>query len=96
MKKIDYIITGDFGELAEVMIPVMKQSRFLSDKPNVNGFVWYPIDETTQVIEIDLVTKPTDEELSFLCAEFKSLTIAVMNENGGVVRLLSEGVVEEM
>lgn len=96
MNKIDYIITGDFGELSEIMIPVMKENRLLSDKPNVKAFTWYPISEQMQCVEIELSSRPNEQELSFLCDEFTSITLAVMDEKGGVLKLISAGVVEEL
>jgi hypothetical protein len=85
---IDYVITGDFQELADVMIPVMKESRFLSDKPNVKGFAWYPITEQTQCVEIDLTIKPDNTELEFLTREYQSLSIGVF-EDGKLKRVIS-------
>jgi hypothetical protein len=86
--KIDYVLTGDFQELATVMIPVMKESRFLSDKPNVKSFCWYPISEETQCVEMEMTQKPTDEELQFLIREYQSLSIGVF-EKEALKRVIS-------
>lgn len=85
---IDYVITGDFRELAEVMIPVMKESRFLSDKPNVKGFAWYPITTETQCVEMELTSRPATEELEFLTRDYQSLSIGVF-EDGALRRVIS-------
>lgn len=85
---IDYVITGDFKELADVMIPVMKESRFLSDKPNVKGFAWYPITTETQCVEIELTNRPETAELEFLVREYQSLSIGVF-EAGQLKRVIS-------
>ena len=85
---IDYVITGDFEELSEMMIPVMKESRFLSDKPNVVAFTWYPITEQTQCVELDLTSKPTDAEVEFLIREMTSLSFGVF-EDGNLQRVIS-------
>lgn len=86
--KIDYVITGDFLELAEVMIPVMKESRFLSDKPNVKAFSWFPLTTETQCVEIEMTQRPTDSELEFLIREYQSLSIGVF-ENEALQRIIS-------
>jgi hypothetical protein len=86
--KIDYVLTGDFQELATVMIPVMKESRFLSDKPNVKSFCWYPITAETQCVEMEMTQKPTDEELQFLIREYQSLSIGVF-EKEALKRVIS-------
>lgn len=85
---IDYVITGDFQELADVMIPVMKESRFLSDKPNVKGFSWYPITAQTQCVEVELTTKLETTELEFLTREYQSLSIGVFDD-GQLKRVIS-------
>lgn len=92
--KINYILTGQFEQLSDVMIPIMKESRFLSDKPNVKAFTWYPITTQTQAIELELTNKPTDQEISFLCREYSSLTIGVIDEAGKAVRLITDEGVE--
>ena len=90
---IDYIITGEFDQIASVMLPVMKESRFLSDNPNVKGFAWYPVTTSTQAVELELTSRPTDEELVFLAGQYTSLTFGVMND-GIVEKLISEEGVE--
>jgi hypothetical protein len=90
---IDYIITGEFDQIAAFMLPVMKESRFLSDTPNVKEFTWYPVTHTTQAVELSLTTRPTDEEIAFLAREYRSLTFGVMEEQI-VDRLISEDGVE--
>lgn len=86
--KIDYVITGDFLELSEVMIPVLKESRFLSDKPNVKSFSWFPLTTETQCVEIEMTQKPTDAELEFLIREYQSISIGVF-ENEALQRIIS-------
>ena len=86
--EIDYVITGDFQELSELMIPVMKESRFLADKPNVKGFAWYPITTETQCVEIEVTNRPSDSEIEFLTRDFTSLSIGVF-ENGKLKRVIS-------
>jgi hypothetical protein len=71
----------------------MKEKRFLSDKPNVNGFTWYPVSSQIQAVELDLVSRPTDEEVTFLASEYSSLTFGVF-ENGELNRLIGEEGVE--
>lgn len=77
---IDYVITGDFEELSEMMIPVMKESRFLSDKPNVVAFTWYPITEQTQCVELEVTQKASNEEIAFLIRDLTSLSVGVFEE----------------
>lgn len=90
---IDYIITGEFDELSKLMIPVMKENRFLSDIPNVKAFTWYPVTTEIQAVELDLTQKPTEQEITFLANEYTSLTIGVLDEAGNVVTLISsEGI----
>lgn len=78
---VDYVMTGDFEELASIMLPVMKESRFLSDKPNVKGFSWYPVTIETQCVEMELTQKCTDAELEFLVREYQSVSIGVFEDN---------------
>lgn len=78
---VDYVMTGDFEELTSVMLPVMKESRFLSDKPNVKGFSWYPVTTETQCVEMELTQKCTDAELEFLVREYQSVSIGVFEED---------------
>ena len=90
---MEYIITGDFEELSNIMIPVLKESRFLSDKPNVKGFTWYPITTQVQAVELKLTATLSDDELCMLCREYTSLTIARLLEDGSVDRLITnEGI----
>jgi hypothetical protein len=70
------------------MIPVMKESRFLSDKPNVKAFSWYPITTESQCVEIEMTQKPTDAELEFLIREYQSLSIGVF-EDEALQRIIS-------
>jgi hypothetical protein len=93
--EIDYIITGDFQELAKIMNPVMKESRFLSDKPNVKSFVWYPIDTTTQCVEISMTNKIPKAEMEFLTREYQSITVGILKD-GILNSLISVGDTEEV
>lgn len=77
----DYVITGDFEELSSLMIPVLKESRFLSDKPNVKSFHWYPISEEYQSVEMEVTQLSTDEELEFLVREYQSVSIGVFEDD---------------
>jgi hypothetical protein len=90
---IDYIITGEFNQLSQMMIPVMKESRFLSDEANVKSFTWYPITTEVQGVELELTNKPTDDELTFLCRDFSSLTIGVIKD-GKVTKLITDEAIE--
>lgn len=92
--RVDYIITGQFEQLSNVMIPVMKESRFLSDKPNVKAFTWYPITTYIQGVELELTKLPPEDELSFLCREYSSLTIGVIDKNGRVTKLITDEHIE--
>lgn len=85
---IDFVITGDFQELSDMMLPVMKESRFLSDKPNVVAFTWYPITEETQCVELQLTSKPNEQEIEFLVREMTSLSFGVF-EDGDLKRVIS-------
>lgn len=92
--KIDYIITGQFEQLSSVMIPVMKESRFLSDKPNVKAFTWYPITTEMQAVELEITKHPSDEEISFLCREYNSLVVGVIDKDGKAVKLITDEEIE--
>jgi hypothetical protein len=92
---IDYIITGDFEELSSIMGSVLKESRFLSDKPNVKSFVWYPIDTQTQCVEISMTRKIPRSEMEFLTREYQSITVGILKE-GILDSLVSIGETEEV
>lgn len=94
--KIDYIITGDVNQISEMMIPVMKENRFLSDKPNVKSFTWYPVTTDVQAVEMAVTKRPTDEEISFLCRDFETLTVGVITPEGDVSKLITNESTEVM
>lgn len=92
-----YIITGDVDEVMNLAGPAREEGRFMSDKPNLDGFKWYPISDDTHVLEVwtedDTVIDP--RELAILSREYTSLTIGIV-EGIMVKTVIAEGEVEEL
>lgn len=92
-----YIITGDKDEVMNLAGPAREEGRFMSDKPNLDGFKWYPLTDDTHVLEVwtegDIVIDP--RELAILTREYTSLTIGLV-EGIMVKTVISEGQVEDL
>ena len=92
-----YIITGDQDEVIHLATPAREEGRFMSDKPNLDSFKWYPISDDTHVLEVwtesDVVIDP--RELAILTREYTSLTIGVV-EGVTVNTVIAEGEVERL
>jgi hypothetical protein len=92
-----YIITGDQDEVIHLATPAREEGRFMSDKPNLDSFRWYPLTEDTHVLEVwtegDVVIDP--RELAILTREYTSLTIGVV-EGITVNTVIAEGEVEKL
>jgi hypothetical protein len=92
-----YIITGDQDEVIHLATPAREEGRFMSDKPNLDSFKWYPLTEDTHVLEVwtenDVVIDP--RELAILTREYTSLTIGVV-EGVTVNTVIAEGEVEKL
>jgi hypothetical protein len=69
----------------------------MSDKPNLDGFKWYPLTDETHVLEVwtegDVVIDP--RELAILTREYSSLTIGLV-EGLMVKTVIAEGEVEDL
>jgi hypothetical protein len=92
-----YIITGDQDEVIHLATPAREEGRFMSDKPNLDSFRWYPLTEDTHVLEVwtenDVVIDT--RELAILTREYTSLTIGVV-EGVTVNTVIAEGEVEKL
>lgn len=92
-----YIVTGDTDELLNLVAQARHEGRFMSDKPNLESFRWYPITTDTQVLEVWMEEgKKIDErELAILTREYTSLTIGVV-EGIAVKTVIADGEVEQL
>jgi hypothetical protein len=92
-----YIITGEQDEIIHLAGPAREEGRFMSDKPNLDGFKWYPLSDDTHVLEVwtenDIVIDP--RELAILTREYTSLTIGVV-DGVTVNTVIAEGEVEKL
>jgi hypothetical protein len=92
-----YIITGDADEVINLAGPAREEGRFMSDKPNLTSYRWYPITEDTHVLEVwtEGDVEIDTRELAILTREYTSLTIGIV-EGVIVNTVVAEGEVEKL
>ena len=92
-----YIITGDKDEIINIAQQAREQGRFMSDRPNLESYRWYPLDDDTQVVEVWLEEDAVidERELAILSREYTSFTIGVV-EGLAVKTVIAEGEIEEL
>lgn len=92
---IVYFITGDIDEVSAIVDPIRTSNRFLSDKPNVEKFDWYPEEDGQLTAEISVsIDTPIDiDELTILTQEYPSLFIS-LGQRADIEAIISDGLVE--
>jgi hypothetical protein len=86
-----YVIAGDKDEITPFMEVVLKERRFLSDEKNVADFAWYPLSTFMQAVDLYLQVPARREDLEFFTSEYKSLTIAEVDDKGNVFNTIADG-----
>jgi hypothetical protein len=96
-ENMSYIITADESEIIGVASTIHKERRFLSDKPNVADFKWYPLGNSgMQAIELTLNegSVVAESDLALLTNHYTSMDIGVLNPDNSVATHISGGEVQ--
>lgn len=91
-----YVISGDVSEIVKIAEPIIDDRRFLSDEPNIIDFRWYPISIHMQAIDIHTTNRVDTDSIALLTQEFRSLTIAVLDNDDNVEVIYGDGKVVEV